>query len=98
MDYNPSTKEVFVICRPQDVPETLRKSSQSYIIGTTQTQELTYYFIDIYGYIKFSIFLLTPDSRKYFYKELLDYINDTNTAENVKKYFKRWHSENNFLL
>src|SRR3989338_611580 len=46
MAYNKKVKDVFVICRPEDVPETLSKGS-SYIMATTQYRELAYYFINI---------------------------------------------------
>lgn len=96
MAYNQKIKDVFVICRPEDVPETLSKGT-SYIMATTQYRELAYYFINIYDYIQSAILFLTPKGRKFFYGELVAYINNTNTAEKVKKYFKQWHSDNNAL-
>lgn len=98
MDYDPTLKDVFVICRPQDVPETLSNRGTSYIMATTQYRELAYYFINIYDYIQSAILFLTPEGRKFFYEELVAYVNNTNTAEKVKKYFKQWHSENNTPL
>lgn len=95
MVYDPKLKDVFVICRPQDVPETLSSKSTSYIMATTQYRELAYYFINIYDYIQSAILFLTPSGRKFFYDELIAYVNNTNTAEKLKKYFKQWHSENN---
>ncbi|MFZ2522059.1 MAG: hypothetical protein WAX44_00345 [Minisyncoccia bacterium] len=97
MDYNKNLKDVFVICRPQDVPETLNNKGTSYIMATTQYQELAYYFINIYDYIQSAILFLTPQGRKFFYEELTVYVNNTNTAEKMKKYFKQWHSDNNSL-
>ena len=96
MAYNKKVKDVFVICRPEDVPETLSKGS-SYIMATTQYRELAYYFINIYDYIQSAILFLTPKGRKFFYGELVTYINNTNTSEKVKRYFKQWHSDNNAL-
>lgn len=98
MDYSKTIKNVFVICRPQDVPETLSSREASYIMATTQYRELAYYFINIYDYIKSTIIFLTPNGRKFFYEELVVYVNNTNTAEKVKKYFKQWHSDNNTSL
>jgi len=98
MDYDSDLKDVFVICRPQDVPETLSNRGTSYIMATTQYRELAYYFINIYDYIQSAILFLTPEGRKFFYKELVAYINNTNTAEKVKRYFKQWHSDNNASL
>jgi hypothetical protein len=97
IDYDPTLKEVFVICRPQDVPSTLDDKGGSYIMTTTQYQELAYYFVNIYDYIQSAILFLTPEGRKFFYQELTAYVNSTNTAEKVKKYFKQWHSDNNAL-
>lgn len=94
MVYDPTLKDVFVICRPQDVPQTLSSKGTSYIMATTQYRELAYYFINIYDYIQSAILFLTPSGRKFFYEELVAYVNNTNTAEKVKKYFKQWHSEN----
>jgi hypothetical protein len=96
-DYDKNLKDIFVICRPQDVPETLSNKNTSYIMATTQYRELAYYFINIYDYIQSSILFLTPGGRKFFYEELLTYVNNTNTAEKVKKYFKQWHTEQNAL-
>lgn len=97
MDYNAAIKDVFVICRPEDVPATLSNRKASYIMATTQYRELAYYFINIYDYIQSAIFFLTPSGRKFFYEELITYVNNINTAEKVKKYFKQWHADNNAL-
>lgn len=94
MVYNPTLKDVFVICRPQDVPKTLSSKGTSYIMATTQYRELAYYFINIYDYIQSAILFLTPSGRKLFYEEIITYVNNVNTAEKLKKYFKQWHSEN----
>src|SRR3989344_2991465 len=97
MDYDKSLKDVVVICRPQDVPESLSEKKTSYVMATTQFRELAYYFINIYDYIQSSIILLTPAGRKTFYEELIRYVNDTNTSEKVKRYFKQWHADNKSL-
>jgi hypothetical protein len=97
MDYNKSLKDVVVICRPQDIPESLTTKTTSYVMATTQFRELAYYFINIYDYIQSSILLLTPAGRKSFYEELIEYVNDTNTSEKVKRYFKQWHLDNKAL-
>lgn len=98
MDYDSNLKDVFVICRPEDVPETLSNRKNSYIMATTQYRELAYYFINLYDYVQSAILFLTPDGRKFFYEELITYVNNTNTSEKVKKYFKQWHSDNNAPL
>jgi hypothetical protein len=94
MDYNKNLNHVIVICRPQDVPEAIGNAEPSYIMAKTQYRELTYYFVNIYDYVRSSILLLTSSGRKVFYDELISYVNVTNTAEKVKKYFKQWHAEN----
>ncbi len=97
MEFHLNIKDVFVICRPQDVPENLGNTPTSYIMAKTQYRELTYYFINIYDYIQSAILFLTPEGRKFFYAELMAYVNHTNTSEKVKKYFQKWHSDNNAL-
>ncbi len=97
MAYNKNLKDIFVICRPEDVPETLNLKVGSYIMATTQYRELAYYFINIYDYIQSVILFLTPEGRKLFYRELVTYVNNTNTSEKVKVYFKQWHVGNNAL-
>ena len=98
MAYDKILRNVFVICRPQDVPEALSNRGSSYIMATTQCRELVYYFINIYEYIQSAIIFLTPEGRKFFYEELVAYVNNTYTSEKVKRYFKQWHSNNNALL
>ena len=94
MNYDKTMKDVLVICRPQDVPESLTEKRTSYVMATTQYKELAYYFINIYDYIESTVIFLTPAGRKAFYQELIQYVNTTNTSEKVKRYFKQWHSEN----
>lgn len=94
MSYNSSFKDVFVICRPEDVPESLESNRAAYILATTQYKEISYYFVSIYDYIQSTILYITPSARSSFYHELVTYINMTNTAEKVKAYFKLWHAEN----
>ncbi len=95
MVYNNSIKTVFVICRPKDVPETLSHEGYgSFILAHTQYKELAYFFIDIYEYLQSMILFMSPNAKKAFYKKLISYVNDLNTSEKVKKYFKKWHDEN----
>jgi len=94
MDYDKTIKDVVVICRPQDVLESLTEKRTSYVMATTQFKELAYYFVNIYDYVESTLMFLTPTGRSSFYNELIKYINETNTSEKVKKYFKQWHSEN----
>lgn len=94
MSYNSKLKDVFVICRPDDVPESLESNRASFILATMQYKEISYYFVSIYDYIQSVILFVTPKTRSIFYDELLKYINQINTSEQVKAYFKQWHSEN----
>lgn len=94
MDYDNTMKDVVVICRPQDVPESLTEKRTSYVMATTQYKGLAYYFVNIYDYVESTLIFLTPRGRKAFYQELIKYVNDTNTSEKVKKYLKQWHFEN----
>lgn len=93
MDYDKGLKDVVVICRPQDVPESLTDKKASYVMATTQFKELAYYFVNIYDYIESTLMFLTPAGRKDFYAELTKYVNETNRSEKVKGYYKKWHSE-----
>lgn len=90
--YDPHIKDVFVICRPDDVPESLESNRASYLLATTQYKEISYYFVSIYDYIQSAVLFITPKARNAFYDKLLTYINQINTSEKVKAYFKSWHS------
>jgi len=94
MDYDKKLKDVVVICRPQDVPESLTDKKASYVMVTTQFKELAYYFVNIYDYIESTLMFLTPEGRKNFYGEMTTHVNETNTSEKVKRFYKQWHSEN----
>jgi hypothetical protein len=91
MAYSRNIADVFVICRPIDVPASLEKTPQSYIMASTQHKELSYYFVNIYDYIQSSLLFTTPDARKSFFNRLEAYVNEINRSESVKLYFKEWH-------
>lgn len=94
-DFDESIKDVFVICRPKDVPETLSSDAgKSYLLATTQFKDLAYYFINIYDYVRALLLSLTPEGRRSFYEELGGYVNEINRSESVKRYFAKWHEEN----
>lgn len=97
MGYSQKINDVFVICRPDDVPLSLEVNRTSYIMATTQYRELSYYFVNIYDYVQSAILFLTLNARRSFYEALVSYVNETNRSERVKKYFKVWHSENKKL-
>lgn len=90
VSYGADIQDVVVICRPQDVPDSL-ENSQSYLRAATQYRELSYYFVDIYEYIRSTLLLLPPDARSSFYALLIEYVNKVDTAEKVKLYLKAWH-------
>lgn len=92
MDYDTQIQDVFVICRPQDVPQSL-EINQAYIIASTQYRELSYYFVDIYHYIQSALLFLTPEARRSFYGSLITYVNKVDTSEKVKTYLKTWHQD-----
>lgn len=95
-DFDKANKiaEVFVICRPEDLPPNLTKTSSiSYLMGVTQHQDIHYYFIDIFGWMQEKLLFTAPEIRKKFYADLVTYINQTGTSEKVKKFFNGWHQQ-----
>lgn len=92
-DYGKDIADVFVVCRPADVPEALEVTPTAYLMASTQFKELSYYFVNIYQYIQAALLFMPTEGRSSFYDSLIDYVNDTNRAEKVKVYFKDWHSQ-----
>lgn len=93
VDYGKDIPDVFVICRPSDVPEALETTSTSLLMAYTQYKQLSYYFINIYQYIQSSLLFITAEARAAFYEQLIIYVNDTNRSEKVKVYFADWHKQ-----
>lgn len=94
-DLENKTNEVFVICRDEDLPEEIQNPQfQSFLIGATQYKDLTYYFIDIFEWIEEKLIFMGNSNRSNFYADLVARVNDINTSEKVKEYFKQWHQEN----
>jgi hypothetical protein len=89
--YSEDIADVFVICRPADVPDALETTPTAYLMASTQYQQLSYYFVNIYQYIQSELLFVPTDARKDFYETLVAYVNDTNRAEKVKIYFSDWH-------
>lgn len=89
--YKHDIADVIVICRPSDVPSALEISPTTFLMASTQYEELSYYFVNIYDYIQAMLLLATTNARKDFYEGLTSYVNDVNRAEKVKIYFKGWH-------
>lgn len=89
--YDKEIADVFVICTAADVPEALETTPTAYLMASTQYQQLSYYFVNIFQYIQSSLLFVPTESRRSFYSELVNYVNDTNRAEKVKVYFSDWH-------
>lgn len=84
---------VMVICRVQDVPPSLDKSSSSYLMAATQYKQLAYYFVNIYEFIQATLLSLGREGVIKFYANLVNYVNEVSRSEKVKVYFKDWHSK-----
>lgn len=91
---NNRIRDIYVICRLEDIPSELSNPRPSYLLGALEYEDLMYWFIDIEEWILQQLLFLTPDGRKRFYQELTDHVNNINTSEKVKLYFANWHREN----
>jgi hypothetical protein len=89
--YEHDISDVFVICRPKDVPASLDATLTAYLMASTQYQELSYYFVNIYQYVQAALLFITTQARRDFYENLITYVNDINRSEKVKIYLKEWH-------
>jgi hypothetical protein len=79
------TREVFVLCRPEDVPENAAKTSDSaQYLGRTQFEDTVYHFMDIFEWIMGQLLRMTPAARFQFHAALHEYISDPNTSEKAK--------------
>lgn len=84
--------EVFVVCRKQDVPDEAEgRSGSSYLLGSAKYQDVVYYFIDIYEWIKERLLFMPAEIRSKFYEDFVRHINQIGTSEGVKRYFSEWH-------
>lgn len=90
---NTEINEIIVICRKEDCPEDMKKSDLHGYLGSYPYQDIIYYFWDIYEWIANTLQRMTPDGRKGFYMNLNSYIDDVNTAENVKLLWKELHEQ-----
>jgi len=86
--------EVIVICRKVDCPDEMVDSGLNHYLGYYEYQDMTYYYWDIFEWISSTLQRMTPISRKYFYEALNSYVNEVNTAESVKRLWKKLHKEN----
>lgn len=86
--------EVYVICEKGDLPdEGVIMFGSEYIFGQAEHQGITYYFVDIFEWIRGTLLFTTPSGRAAFYTELVEKINEINTSEKVKKFFGEWLKE-----
>lgn len=83
--------EIIVICRPEDCPEGMKSSSLRSYLGSYEYQNIIYYYWDIYEWISSTLQRMTEAARMGFYDNLNSYINDINTAENVKVLWSNLH-------
>ncbi len=92
-DKENQVSEVFVICRKEDAPKEIEKQyvTSSYLFGITEHQDILYYFVDIFEWMREKLLFMTPKSRSDFYADLGAYVNQTGTSEKVKLYFRKWH-------
>lgn len=85
--------EVVVICRPEDVYENCTRLKSESVLAFHVHNDVTYFFIDIFEFIKLNVVLLDKNSRSVFLDKIVAYVNQTNTPEKVKTYFKKWHQK-----
>ncbi|HZU12268.1 MAG TPA: hypothetical protein VFB58_05470 [Chloroflexota bacterium] len=80
------TQEVFVLCRPDDVPESAAKTGDAaQYLGRTQYEDTVYHFVDIFEWTMGQLLRMTPAARLQFHTALHEYISDPNTSEQVKR-------------
>lgn len=96
--FDDSTKitEVVVICRKMDVPDEAEKIASSTLLATAKYQDILYYFVDIFEWVREKLLFMKLESRAKFYTDLASRINDINTSEKVKRYFSEWHQAHPF--
>lgn len=83
--------EIIVICRLEDCPEGMKLSGLHGYLGSYEYQNIIYYYWDIYEWISSTLQRMTESARTGFYNALNAYINDINTAENVKVLWSNLH-------
>lgn len=84
-------QEIIVICRKNDCPSDMKSSGLNGYLGSYVYQNIVYYYWEIYEWVASTLQRMTPDGRLAFYTELNSYIDDMNTAENVKRLWRSLH-------
>lgn len=80
--------EIIVICRPEDCPTEMKASGLHEYLGSYEYQNIVYYYWNIYEWISSTLQRMTHNGKIGFYRDLNNYINHINTAEEVKTVWK----------
>ena len=91
-NHDTNINEIVVICRKEDCPPDMKESGLKTYLGSYSYQNIRYYFWEINEWVANTLQRITPEGRKAFYTLLNEYINETNTAEVVKRLWKELHS------
>lgn len=90
---NADLNEIIVICRPEDCPTEMKKSTTHVYMGSYEYQDIIYYYWNIYEWVCETLQRMTFKARSSFYTNLNNYISDINTSETVKKLWLKLHSK-----
>ncbi len=90
-NHDTNINEIVVICRKEDCPLDMKESGLKTYLGSYSYQNIRYYFWEINEWIANTLQRMTPKGRGEFYILLNEYINETNTAEVVKRLWKELH-------
>lgn len=85
-------KEIIVICRGQDCPDSMQVSGLHSYMGSYSYQDIMYYFWDIFEWVSGVLQRMNLIGKEGFYQDLNNYINDFNTSEQVKRVWRRLHT------
>lgn len=85
-------REVSVLCRQEDCPQEMTASDLCLCRGQYEYQDVVYHFLDIYEWIAYLLQRMRPEGRRAFHELLNLYINETNTAETVKRLWRDLHT------
>lgn len=88
-----TVKEVIVICRPEDVHPEATRIADHFADAVFVFEDVAYLFVNIFTWMASQLVGITPTARAGFHKELSQYVNNINTSEKVKTYFKKWHEQ-----
>ncbi len=83
--------EVIVICQKKDCPFDTKQSRYSFCMGKYEYQDIIYYYWDIYEWVAYMLQHMIPSAREMFYERFNAYVNNINTHESVKTFWKTLH-------